>query len=100
MRPSGITDGILSAVDAHSLLSDSFNEAVGYYRRNHYEALAIGMEEEAASMRPSGITDGIVVVLGCDGDEFCPASMRPSGITDGISTQTGSWRSRGLKVLQ
>ena len=35
MRPSDITDGILPMrTDSVALLLSSFNEAVGYYRRN------------------------------------------------------------------
>ena len=59
MRPSGITDGISHGRRARwPPHASGFNEAVGYYRRNHehWEVLA---ENQLASMRPSGITDGI-----------------------------------------
>ena len=39
--------------------SARFNEAVGYYRRNHMPKGKIDREAQTASMRPSDITDGI-----------------------------------------
>ena len=108
MRPSDITDGIFNPRPRRRTEHSGFNEAVGYYRRNHRDGAVISSrrrccfneavgyyrrnrEEEAvavrdrtvASMRPSDITDGIVRV----GLEPLPrrdASMRPSDITDGI----------------
>ena len=58
MRPSDITDGIVTS--ALVLLSmTSFNEAVGYYRRNPGRQ-TVGLDQVgSASMRPSDITDGI-----------------------------------------
>ena len=63
MRPSGITDGIPSIAEWISVQRPgaSFNEAVGYYRRNPGESRLNRVERSygGASMRPSGITDGI-----------------------------------------
>ena len=60
MRPSGITDGIPRHY-RHGIRPDPrcFNEAVGYYRRNHSATVKVLLDHRMASMRPSGITDGI-----------------------------------------
>ena len=101
MRPSGITDGILSRTGSWSTPRRSgFNEAVGYYRRNP--------EQVTCSCEPRSI-QGFNEAVGyyrrnpacCnvrssvrDGDAH--ASMRPSGITDGISACCGSIARRNV----
>ena len=49
MRPSGITDGIrLRDVRGRGAAPIGFNEAVGYYRRNHRSAERCGSPVNAA----------------------------------------------------
>ena len=64
MRPSDITDGI--ARDPGPLSRTRlprFNEAVGYYRRNHRYPASDHRAIRTASMRPSDITDGITAAV-------------------------------------
>ncbi len=115
MRPSDITDGITGARTRVATTSPSFNEAVGYYRRNprrctRRATASTGRFNEAvgyyrrnlldaepprpcpvASMRPSDITDGILQRRDAPGQQPRVASMRPSDITDGISPRSISY---------
>ena len=59
MRPSDITDGIPRRYGrSGNTPTSSFNEAVGYYRRNRWPHASVD-RSPVASMRPSDITDGI-----------------------------------------
>ena len=65
MRPSDITDGITGVFVKNHGMFQSFNEAVGYYRRNPVAPLLdrVSAVHHVASMRPSDITDGIPLWL-------------------------------------
>ena len=81
MRPSDITDGIFSGrptakPDRRSVLS--FNEAVGYYRRNHVDrpVTRTALAHVSASMRPSDITDGITRTALRDRHQYAQATLQ------------------------
>ena len=87
MRPSDITDGIIRSRRRRSDRVPRFNEAVGYYRRNHGRlrpldgaAEVLGFNEAVGYYRRNHAP-----VLTGDLRDSIEASMRPSDITDGIA---------------
>ena len=104
MRPSDITDGIRPSIPSPGVQAlAGFNEAVGYYRRNRYDATTGTTprnsdyrfnEAVGYYRRNQAEFDGNPIVYATE------ASMRPSDITDGIWTACETVGMIGSNVLQ